>query len=137
MEVNDEQYKIHRKCLWNDCVQLHTDLQEFRFLFNEKKERVELMNKTARSFFGSLQKLMWQSIFLKIFRLTEKKRTAGKDNLTLQSLAALAPSQDLDRVKRLVAEAVEASSFALEQIPKWCRVNLASLCGKQKDGASL
>ena len=110
------------KLLWQDCVQLHSDLGALNY-FHESEERVVLMNATAPEFFSWLQQTMWQAMFLQVCRFTDPAKTSGKDNLSLHFLlqATVSDRSDIDqrRVLKLVEEAVSRSEFARDWRNKW------------------
>lgn len=112
----DEESRKQYELLSQDCIQLHSDLEVFGYLFSESNDRVLLMNVTAAIFFKQLQKTLWNSLLLQLCRLTDPAQTGNKNNLSLSFfLETLAPNQNpasQDRAKPLVKRAFELSNFA-------------------------
>lgn len=75
-----------RKRIWDELVHLHHGWQEYNALYGNSPERVQLLNRSARSFFGRLQRMMVRDVLLTISRLTDPARSAGRDNLVLLRL---------------------------------------------------
>ncbi len=55
-------------------------------LFRSSKERIVLLNETAGTFFGTLQRTMREDVLLSLARLIDRVDTGGKDNLSLRQL---------------------------------------------------
>jgi hypothetical protein len=103
-----EQYSV----LWQEVAALHVGWHEYIELFGTNSERVELLNRAAASFFGTLQNDLWYSILLGIARLTDPPSSGGKSNFTVHGLPALInDSQTRAAVEELVAKAQERTSF--------------------------
>jgi hypothetical protein len=75
---------FHR--LWNDCVWLHLKWCEYRSVFGSSEARVDLLNTTARGFFGIVQDVLWQDVVLHICRFTDPAKTAGRETLSLRAV---------------------------------------------------
>ena len=60
-------------------------LNEFERLFGDA-EHVELLNLVGGAFFADVQRILWDDQLLRLTRLTDPPRTAGKDNLTVKRL---------------------------------------------------
>lgn len=99
--------------LWVEVVDLHANWEEYVALFGTSPERIELMNRAAGQFFGSLQNVLWRDTLLHITRLTSSVKSAGRTNLTIQQLPPLIEDPELrGRILELVSEAVTRAEFA-------------------------
>jgi AbiU2 len=87
--VNDlEAFEIARNRIWDELVSLCDAWAQYQYLYVESQERVEMLNATARWFFGLTQRLLIREVILSIARLTDPVRTGRFDNLVLESLLA-------------------------------------------------
>ncbi len=69
-------YEIYSQTVW-----LFVEWEQYKKLYT-KKETVEVLNKTAPSYFALQQRIQWNSIILSIARLTDNKQAMGYENLT-------------------------------------------------------
>ena len=99
--------------LWNDWAWGLLRIQEFRELFS-RVTHVELLNAvTGGGFLWDVQHILWDDLMLRVSRLTDPVRSAGKDNLTVQRLPDFCEDPGLrDEVKSRVDAAVDAAEFA-------------------------
>jgi len=81
--------------LWNQLAWLHLKWNDFRALFAESQETIDLLNEAAPDFFGNLQRMMWEDLLLHLCRLTDPVKSAGKDTLTVRRISELIPDQQL------------------------------------------
>ncbi|MDF2766660.1 MAG: hypothetical protein K0S81_3655 [Rhodospirillales bacterium] len=103
-----EQYSL----LWQEVMALHASWHEYVELFGTNLERVEVLNRAAPSFFGTLQNELWDGILLGIARLTDSSSSGRKSNLSVENLPALIDDPKIKAaVESLVAKARERSSF--------------------------
>ena len=88
-------------------------LTEFERLFG-KAERVALLNRLGGAFFADVQQILWDDLLLRVTRLTDRPKTAGKDNLTVQRLPGLCEHDKFpgNKVREQVDAAVRAAGFA-------------------------
>jgi len=100
--------------LWSECVYLHWKWSDYASLFGSKPERIDLLNSAAPAFFKLTQDMMWENILLHICRLMDPPRTAGKDNLTLQSLPRMVAGDSRPEVEELLAVAKRKCEFAID-----------------------
>ena len=100
--------------LVNDCLALHLEWAEFKVLYGDSQERIELLNRAAPAFFARLQNTLWEMILLRIARLTmdAPKSGAGKDNLTLRKLPELVEASIRSQVEILVEDAKRKCAFS-------------------------
>lgn len=96
-------------------IELHIVWQQYRQLYGSDEETIFLLNRTAGLFFKIVQDQLWDSVLLGISRMTDSPSTAGKKNLTIQSLKSLILEPGLQReVEALCKAAVDAASYARE-----------------------
>lgn len=67
-------------------MSLHDAWAQYRYLFNESNERVQLLNTCASWFFATTQRLLMREVILGISRLTDPVKFGRFDNLVLSSL---------------------------------------------------
>ena len=97
---------------------LHAKWNQYRVLFAESPERVELLNRVAGFFFFVIEDVLWKDVVLHIARLTDWPQSGRKnENLTLLRLsAAVRPrAPELSReIKNLVKQAKTDAKSARE-----------------------
>lgn len=96
----------------NDWASALMRYKEFRELFGAT-ERVNLLNAIGSGFFWDVQQMFWSDLMLRLTRLTDPPKSAGKDNLTVQRLPDLCEDPDLrDEIESLVRNAIGKAAFA-------------------------
>jgi hypothetical protein len=100
--------------LVQECNVLHLEWADYRELFGTSQERIDLLNKAARTFFYRLNGTLWEMILLRIARLTADapKSGTGKDNVTLRSLPELVNPAVKQEVENLLDSARTKCAFA-------------------------
>jgi hypothetical protein len=99
--------------LYNEVTWLHAKWSQYRILYAESEERVELLNRTAGFFFRMIQNVLWEDVLMHIARLTDAPRSVGKDNLTLMRLSAAVDAPDLSaEIKMMAEKAQQVALFA-------------------------
>jgi hypothetical protein len=99
--------------LWQEVARLFTDWSEFVSLFGTNPERIELLNSASAHFFGTIQESLWESILLKIARITDPALTGKKRNLSLHSLPNAIDDSELKASAKLsIKEALVKCEFA-------------------------
>jgi hypothetical protein len=102
------------KNLDQEVSSLHAKWKIYHQLYLTSEQRIKFFGEIAPSFFGIIQHVLRDDIFLSICRLTDPLKIAGKENLTLARLLEnLNPVDDL-----LFYQSVEAS---LKSIESSCR----------------
>ena len=102
--------------LWQEVAWLHNEWHEYVQLFGTKQSRVALMNEAAPAFFGIIQQELLQMIVLRIARLTDPPKSAGKSNLTIRQL----PEKIDDRLLRQkVTDLGNAAVVAADPCRQW------------------
>jgi len=98
--------------LQNEVAWVYSKWWEYVELFGTKPSRVELLNKAAPYFFRIVQDSLWEDILLHIARLTERTRTAGKRNLTIQRLPWLVVDEKVgENITELTNSAIAKADF--------------------------
>ena len=99
--------------LHNDVAWLHQKWLEYRKLYAESRERIDLLNGAACEFFGILQFVLWRDVLLHIARLTDPPKTGSFENLTLRRLPTEVEDEGLaGEISSLVGDALARSEFA-------------------------
>ena len=98
--------------LQNDSASALTKYNELQELFGTA-EQVRLLKAIGGRFFWGIQQMSWSDLMLRLTKLTDPPKSAGKDNLTIQILPDLCEESSLrEEVGGLVQEAVDAAAFA-------------------------
>lgn len=101
--------------LFNDWSLGLLRLTEYRELFG-RREDVALFNKlTGGSFTWDIQHIFWDDLLLRVCRLTDPPRSAGKLNLSITRLPAFVEKKDpklCQKVQAYVNGAVKKAEFA-------------------------
>lgn len=101
------------QALYNEVTWLHAKWQQYRILFAESSERLELLNSVAGFFFRVTQEVLWDDIVLHLARITDPPQSRGKDNLTITRLPTLIDHAGLsEEVSVLITVVLEKASFA-------------------------
>jgi len=77
------------EALSNEVTWLHFEWAQYRTLYVEDRGVVELLNNTARVFFGLVQHLLRRGVFLNIARLTDPAQQGRYQNLSIRALPGL------------------------------------------------
>ncbi len=102
--------------LWNECSLLNQEWAAYVELYGTSEERLNLLNGVAYSFSRVLHDSLWQTVLLRISRLTEHARSRGDVRLTLASippLLALDPEQS-KQPSALFKQVIKRSAFVIE-----------------------
>jgi AbiU2 len=98
--------------LRNDVIRLQMKWNQYRLLYAASPQQIELLNQAAGHFFGLIQEIMLEDVVLHLARLSDRERTAGRDNLSLQRLPALVLDGKLaSEVAELTKRALNACKF--------------------------
>lgn len=99
--------------LYNEVTWLHAKWQQYRILFAESAERIELLNSVSGFFFQVIRDVLWNDVLLHLARLTDPPQSMQKNNLTIRRLPALIDHAKLsDEVRALIEVAEKRASFA-------------------------
>lgn len=98
-----------------ELIELHVLWQQYRQLFGDTADTVQLLNRTAGLFFKIVQDELWDSVLLGVSRMTDPPATGKNKNLTVQSLPLLITDPVLRvEAQLLCAKAVAEAAFARE-----------------------
>ena len=100
--------------LWQDVAWLHVKWDEYVQLYGTKRERVDLLNCTARFFFKVVHDVLWSDILLGIARLVDPPMTGSKKNMTIRLLPEAVDPCISAKVVCLTNQAVEAIQFCTD-----------------------
>lgn len=99
--------------LRSELIWIHAKWKEYLLLFADSPERIDLLTKVAGPFFAMLQQTLFEDIVLQLARLTDHRKTCGKDNLTINRLTCLVSDQQCKtEMEKLVASANATCEFA-------------------------
>jgi HEPN superfamily AbiU2-like protein len=105
--------------LYRKLVELHILWQQYRQLFGDDPDTVQLLNRTSGLFFKVVQDELWDSVLLGVSRMTDPPATGRYKNLTVQSLPPLIADAALQaEVRALCEKALAAAEFAREHRDK-------------------
>lgn len=109
-ELGANFYELHR-----ELVELHVLWQQYRELFGDTTDTVQMLNRTAGLFFKIVQDELWDSVLLGVSRMTDPPGTGKHKNLTVQSLSPLITDSALRvETQDFCTKAVAAAEFARE-----------------------
>jgi hypothetical protein len=98
--------------LWQEVAWIHRKWDEHVALFGTKPSRIELLNRSAPSFFRIVQDCLWEDVLLHIARLTDSPQSVGRANLSIRRLPdAVAHVETRQKVETAIGKAIVASEF--------------------------
>jgi hypothetical protein len=106
-ELGELFYRLRNEHIW-----LHRMWNEYVLLFASRQERIDLLNESAGAFFQIVEECLWQQTLLQITRITDREKSAGKENLTVQSLPSLVPTTIGNEVMNMLKRCLERCEFA-------------------------
>jgi hypothetical protein len=68
----------------DQCYTIRALYKEYSYLYEDNKERLDLLDKTARDFFCNLQDILIKRILLDICKITDEASFGKKDNFTIK-----------------------------------------------------
>ena len=99
--------------LSRQLVELHFVWQQYRQLYADTPDTVDLLNRTAGLFFRIVQGQLWDSVLLGICRITDPAKQGKNKNLTVWSLHDLITDAGLQvEVHKCCQAAYDASELA-------------------------
>jgi hypothetical protein len=81
-------------------------------LFGEEKARIDLLNKTAQSFFFVVQVTLRDDVFLTLSRFTDPLKSAGQDNLVIGRLLEHLNKSEHPTFYKQLADAIDLANKA-------------------------
>jgi AbiU2 len=82
------------RALYSEVSRLHGQWGMAKQLFGESQGNIEILNRTAPSFFAAMRILMVRDTILAIAKLIDSPKSCGEDNLTIRQLPDLIRSID-------------------------------------------
>lgn len=113
--MGEELGKIYH-ALSNELAWLYLKWNEYVVLYGTKPSRIDLMNRAAAGYFGSMEQIMREDILLHIARMTDRPGKGKNSNLTIHLLPALTRrDKNLhSRVNELIGIVKTKTEFARE-----------------------
>lgn len=109
--LGDLHFLLAQEVTW-----LHVKWDDFCQLFANSRDTFDILNAAAPTFFGDLQRTLWEDVLLHVCRLTDRPRINGHDTLTLKRLPPSIPHAPLQRrVQRLLLRLESKSRFARDR----------------------
>jgi hypothetical protein len=106
--------------LWNEVTWLHLKWKDYRALFGESLETIDLLNEAAPAFFSYLQNVLWEDVLLHLCRITDPQKTSGHANLTISLLPPLISDIAIrNKSESLVKVANDKTAFARDWRNRW------------------
>jgi hypothetical protein len=124
----------------NRWCRLFVEFIYYANLFGKDRERVELLNWAAPVFFRVVQDQLFDTILLRISRLTDPPKSGSNTNLSIRQFPRLVDDDVKDDVRELIALALESAQFARERRNKVISHNdleLATSSGAAKPSGSI
>jgi hypothetical protein len=84
--VTDTPFDVQRTKLWNEIVSVKDLWAQYRYLFIDSHQRIEMLMACANWYFGVTQRLMLQGVILGLSRLTDPVSQGKHANLVVASL---------------------------------------------------
>lgn len=101
------------EALWQEVAWLYAKWGQYVALFGTKSERIDLLNKASPFFFKLVQDALWEDSVLHIARLTDRKETSRKANLSIRQFENLAIDPLISgKIEDLIAVCMDKSKFA-------------------------
>jgi hypothetical protein len=98
--------------LLNDFHALRLVWSEYRELFGVSPSRIEIINEAGGLFARVVQDEVFDSVLMRLSRLSDPPRSNGKDNLTFRALIPLCPARIQPRLSELSADVEARVQFA-------------------------
>lgn len=94
---------------------IHWRWNQYRVLFGEKQDRIDLLNEAAPFFFYVAQNVLFEDTLLAIARLVGPPKSMNRPNLTVQRLLPLLADVNLhNEVSLLIEKAKANTAFAVD-----------------------
>ncbi len=106
--------------LEQDMCELHMRWKLYRELFTHSGERIDLLNSVAPALWAALQRIIQDSVYLSIARLTDAAQSCGHSNFTIASLTIAATNEGLDQLASDIDAHITRIRSAAETI-RWHR----------------
>ena len=98
--------------LWNLYVQLHGRWHFYRELYCNSQAAIDVMNRTAPSFFEDIHHILWESVLLDLAKFCDPIRVSYRRTLSLASLESLVPNGHIGPLKSCLSDVAVKTAFA-------------------------
>jgi hypothetical protein len=99
--------------LHQDMCHICLEWNLFRELFAESKDRLALLDRTAKALFSKLHGVLQDSVYLGLTRMTDPEKTGQHYNLTIRQLIETARGEDPSLLARAGAAVTNAEQICL------------------------
>ena len=110
-ELGAQFYRLSNEYAW-----LHLKWNDYVALFGVSQSRVDILNASARGFFGLLEDSLWRDVILHLCTLTDDLEVGPerrrRQTLTVRRLPALVDPTIQEQVTHAVSAAVKKTKFA-------------------------
>lgn len=101
--------------LYSQISFLKIKWEEYKNIYHVNADQIEYLNKFAPFYFSLNQKILFNDILLHITKLTDKKSTCGKDNLSLLKLKSFFKVKpDNILIVQTIDDAMQKSSILID-----------------------
>ena len=101
-------YELGHELTW-----LHLKWHDYRLLYANTQETINLLNAAAPDFFYNLQRMMWEDVLLHLCRITDPPKVSGKKTLTVRRISIHIPDKTFSKtVEAQAKDACEKTQFA-------------------------
>ena len=107
-----------RQQLYSEIATLYGNWKMLKQLFGENEERVELMNRTASSFFSVIQDALLADLCVRLSRLTDPTKNRHQENLTIERILELPCCSNNLALHRDLTKQIEELKTICEPIRK-------------------
>lgn len=103
----------------SEVIWLHGKWITYCQLYGTSKERIDILNATAVSFFRIVQEVLLDSVVLTFSRLTDPAKTLGKDNRSLEQLIAILNDSGYSALASLLRDKFDRLKNQCEAFRVW------------------
>ena len=104
---------LHGEVIW-----LHGRWSMYQQLFGTNEGRIDLLNRVAPTYFGTIQKIQLDEVQLTLSRLGDPAKTGKRANLTLETLVQNIESLGLSELSQVLNTHLETFRHRCESIVK-------------------
>ena len=102
--------------LWVELTWLNLKWKEYSELYGhvdprKGKSRIDLLNKSAATFFRVVQVSLWENVLLHIACITDVPKTCGKNNLSIKRLEGLVQEEIKEVIIKHIRDVDEKATF--------------------------
>ena len=116
MDKDHKDLRVVYVYMYQDVLSLNIRWVEFSILYGTSEDHIEVMNKTASHFFGTIQEGLLESIIIQISRLMECPGTGKRKNLSIRQFPKMIQNSTLkEKVEKLIC----STEKVVEPCEKW------------------